>query len=127
MEHVPSITGRHLPRRLVLVDWLYIFVLTAGAAFSLTQFGAYMDYYEKAILVLSVPATVWLGIHWKPAQWALTLISAMSLLAIWLYAGNLDRGSSIFLLKYMFASQSAITWMCTLFSFRRCPSGSGFY
>ena len=36
-------------------------VFLLGAAYALQRFGAYMDVYEKAILVCSVPTFVWMG------------------------------------------------------------------
>src|SRR3546814_655331 len=47
---------------------------------------------------------------------------AAALFAIWLYSnggglgqGDLSRANSVFFLKYLFSSQSAILWMCPLF------------
>ena len=34
------------------LDWLYALALAAGALFALNRYGPYMDYYEKAILLL---------------------------------------------------------------------------
>lgn len=48
-------------KRLSVVDWLYAAALVAGALFALNRFGAYMDYYEKTILVLAAPVFAWLG------------------------------------------------------------------
>ncbi len=81
-----------------------------------------MDVYEKAILVCAVPATVWLGWLWRPLRWLLIASGLSALLAIWLYSagqgldqGDITRGDTVFLLKYLFSSQSAILWMCALF------------
>ncbi|MBB5547604.1 c-type cytochrome biogenesis protein CcsB [Paraburkholderia fungorum] len=115
MEYEAASTYSSSFRRLSPIDWLYAVVLVAGGLTALTRYSPYMDYYEKAILVLSVPSAAWLGWHWKSARWALAVVATLSLFAIWLYAGDSARGSSVFLLKYMLASQSAILWMCTLF------------
>jgi cytochrome c-type biogenesis protein CcsB len=116
----PSTTSGYTPppgffRRLTVVDWLYAAVLLTGALFALNRFGQYMDYYEKAILVLSAPTFAWLGWQWKPVRWLMALLAALSLWAISMYAGALDAANSKFLLKYALSSQSAILWMSTLF------------
>ncbi|RII83535.1 c-type cytochrome biogenesis protein CcsB [Neopusillimonas maritima] len=103
-------------------DLLFLIVLSAGAAYALSAFSQYMDIYEKAILVCAVPATVWLGWLWRPLRTLLIASGLSALLAIWLYSagqgldqGDITRGESVFLLKYLFSSQSAILWMCALF------------
>ncbi|AVA38232.1 c-type cytochrome biogenesis protein CcsB [Cupriavidus metallidurans] len=115
MEYSSSFIREPFLRRLSRYDWLYALLLTMGALIALTRYGPYMDYYEKAILVISVPSAAWLGWHWKSARWALTLVATLSLLAIWLYGSAINNGSSVFLLKYVLSSQSAILWMCALF------------
>jgi len=104
-------------KRLGLVDWLYAALLAGGALFALSRYGAYMDAYEKMILVLAAPVFAALGWHWKPVR---TLLPAVALLAFWaiaLYDHNLDMANKKFFLKYMLSSQSAILWMSTLFAF----------
>jgi cytochrome c-type biogenesis protein CcsB len=102
-------------RRLTAVDWLFAAVLLGAALFALNRFGAYMDVYEKAILVLSAPTFAWLGWQWKSVRWLMALLAALSLWAISMYGGALDAGNSKFFLKYGLSSQSAILWMSTLF------------
>jgi cytochrome c-type biogenesis protein CcsB len=102
-------------RRLSMIDWLYALALAAGALFALNRFGTYMDYYEKAILVLTVPTFAWLGWHWKPVRWLMALLTVMALSSIALYGGALDAANQKFLLKYALSSQSAILWMSMLF------------
>jgi cytochrome c-type biogenesis protein CcsB len=102
-------------RRLTAIDWLYALALAAGALFALNRYGGYMDYYEKAVLVLAVPTFAWLGWQWKSVRWLMALLALLSLWAIWLYAGSLDMANKKFFLKYMLSSQSAILWMSTLF------------
>jgi cytochrome c-type biogenesis protein CcsB len=102
-------------RRLTTIDWLYALALAAGALFALNRFGAYMDYYEKAILVLSAPTFAWLGWHWKSVRWLMTVLAVLALSAIALYGGTLDAANQKFFLKYLLSSQSAILWMSTLF------------
>ena len=104
-------------KRLGLWDWLYAAVLLGVALFALSRYGAYMDAYEKVILLLAAPVFATLGWHWKPVR---VLLPAMALLAFWaiaLYDGNLDMANKKFFLKYMLSSQSAILWMSVLFVF----------
>jgi cytochrome c-type biogenesis protein CcsB len=102
-------------RRLNLLDWLYAVALIAGAAFALSRYSAYMDVYEKTILVLAVPTFGWLGWAWRPIRNLLAGAAAIAFLALALYGGELKRAEEAFLLKYLISSQSAILWMCALY------------
>ncbi|MES2319735.1 MAG: c-type cytochrome biogenesis protein CcsB [Pseudomonadota bacterium] len=104
-------------KRLGLFDWLYAAVLLGSALFALSRYGAYMDIYEKAILVLAAPTFAALGWHWKPVRWLIPLVALLAFWAIALYGGSLDMANKKFFLKYMLSSQSAILWMSTLFVF----------
>jgi cytochrome c-type biogenesis protein CcsB len=104
-------------RRLGALDWLFAAMLLGSVGFALNRYGGYMDYYEKAILVLAAPTFAALGWHWKPVRWLMPVIALLALWAIALYAGNLDMGNKKFLLKYMLSSQSAILWMSAMFVF----------
>ena len=109
-------------RRLTAVDWMYGLGLLAAALFALQRFGAFMDGYEKAILVLAAPTFAALGWGWKPVRWLIPLIAVLALWAVSLYGGSLDAANQKFFLKYMLSSQSAILWMSALFVF-----STGFY
>ncbi|PHV39416.1 c-type cytochrome biogenesis protein CcsB [Janthinobacterium sp. BJB304] len=102
-------------KRLSLIDWLYGAGLLAASLFGLMRFGAFMDIYEKAILLAAAPTFAWLGWHWKPVRWLIPLATVLSLSAIELYAGHLEMANQKFFLKYILSSQSAILWMGTLF------------
>ncbi len=104
-------------KRLGIADWVFAAVLLGAALYALSRYGAFMDGYEKVILVLTAPTFAALGWHWKPVRWLLPLVALLSLWAISLYAGDLELGNKKFLLKYLFSSQSAILWMSTLFLF----------
>jgi cytochrome c-type biogenesis protein CcsB len=104
-------------KRLGWLDWLYALALCAGAGFAVQRYGAWMDGYEKAILVLTAPTFAALGWHYKPLRWVVALVAALSLWAIALYGGSLDAAGQRFFLKYVLSSQSAILWMSTLFVF----------
>ncbi|MEO7199861.1 MAG: c-type cytochrome biogenesis protein CcsB, partial [Dokdonella sp.] len=73
-----------------------------------------MDYYEKVILLLAIPSTIWLGWFWRPLRLLALVVAACALLAITLYQGDLARADSVFWLKYFLSSQSAILWMSML-------------
>lgn len=102
-------------KRLTIFDWLFALVLAGGALFALNRYGAYMDVYEKAILLAAVPSFAALGWHWKPVRWFMPLAFALALLAVAMYGGSLDAANQKFWLKYMLSSQSAILWMSTFF------------
>lgn len=102
------------------LDYGYALLLLIGAGFSLSQFGAFMDVYEKTILALTVPALIVLGWSWKPWRNLFVLAGAAALLAIWIYhapggEASLARAEQKFFLKYFLSSQSAILWMGVLF------------
>ena len=101
--------------RLGLFDWLYAVALVVGSLFALGRYGAFMDYYEKAVLVLAAPTFVWLGWHWKPMRWLIALVALCALFSIAQYGGVLEMGNKKFLLKYLLSSQSAVLWMSVLF------------
>lgn len=100
-------------------DWLFAAIVLAGGLFALQRYAQYMDVYEKAILVGTVPSLIWLGWFWRPLRTLLLAVAGCSLLALFLYqvdgAGSLDRADSVFWLKYFLSSQSAILWMSMLF------------
>ena len=102
-------------KRLTVIDWLYALALVAGTLFAFNRYNAYMDYYEKAILLLSAPTFAWLGWYWKPVRWLMVVLALFALSAIALYGGVLDAANTKFFLKYLLSSQSAILWMSTLF------------
>ncbi len=97
------------------LDWLFAVLVTAAGAFAFSRYGQYMDVYEKAILLGTVPATVWLGWFWRPLQALMGLVAAFALLGVASYQGDLARAETVFWLKYFLSSQSAILWMSLLF------------
>lgn len=96
-------------------DLVFFLLLSAGAAYALMTYDRNMDIYEKTILVGTVPSLVWLGWLWRPLRTYMVLSGVTALLAIWLYQGDINRADQVFLLQYLFSSQSAILWMCMLF------------
>ncbi|WP_374508894.1 c-type cytochrome biogenesis protein CcsB [Niveibacterium sp.] len=98
-------------------DWLAALALALGAAFALREYGSYMDVYEKAILLLTVPALALLGWHWHGLRNLLAAAAGAALLGIGLYQNDLARAEQVFWLKYFFSSQTAIAWMSALVFF----------
>ena len=98
-----------------LFDWLFAAFLLLGALYSLNRYGAFMDIYEKGILLAAVPTFAGLSWYWRSARTLILLITAFALSGIYFYAGNLEMAQTRFFLKYLLSSQSAILWMSTLF------------
>ncbi|MBK7847747.1 MAG: c-type cytochrome biogenesis protein CcsB [Zoogloea sp.] len=103
-----------LLRRLSPGDWLYALALAGGALFALRQYGGFMDVYDKAILLLTVPGLAAMGFAWKPFRAFLAASTALALVSIALYQGDLARAEQVFFLKYLISSQTAIMWMSAL-------------
>lgn len=114
-QQQPYVEPRGFFKRLSALDWAYAALLLGGALFALNRFGSYMDYYEKAVLVLAAPVFSWLGWHWKPVRWLIAVLTLLSLTAVAMYGGALDMANKKFFLKYLLSSQSAILWMSTMF------------
>ncbi|AKU22828.1 c-type cytochrome biogenesis protein CcsB [Massilia sp. MB5] len=102
-------------KRLNWIDWLFAVGLLGAALFALNRFGAYMDIYEKVILLACAPTFAALGWHWKPVRWLMPLTAVLALAAIALYAGDLNMANQKFWLRNMLSSQSAILWMSVMF------------
>ncbi len=96
-------------------DWLFAGLVTAGGLFAFFRYGAFMDVYEKGILLATIPATVSLAWFWRPLRALTLLVAFFSLLGIASYQGDLARAEQVFWLKYFLSSQSAILWMSMLF------------
>ena len=98
-----------------LLDWIFAALVAVGGLYALARYGAFMDVYEKGILLSSIPATISLGWFWRPLRVLMMAVAGFSLLAIFSYQGDLGRSETIFWLKYFLSSQSAILWMSVLF------------
>ena len=97
------------------LDWLFAAVVVAGSVFAFSRYAAFMDGYEKGILLGTVPAAIWMGWFWRPLRVLMLVAAGFALTGIGLYQGSLVRAESVFWLKYFLSSQSAILWMCMLF------------
>lgn len=117
-------SGDHRGRR-GRPDWTdfgFFLLLAVGAGHVLSEYGTFMDYYEKLILIGAVGLFSWMGWLWRPLRTLMLASGLTALLAIWLYSptgvllqGDLSLAEDRFLLKYLISSQSAILWMCALF------------
>ncbi len=97
------------------LDWIFAALVVAGGLFAFSRYASYMDVYEKAILLGTIPSAIWLGWFWRPLRVLMIGVAAFALLAIWAYQGSLARAEEVFWLKYFLSSQSAILWMSVLF------------
>lgn len=104
-------------RRLSIMDWAWASIVVAGGAFALFVYGEHMGEYEIGILLAVIPSIIGLGWFWSPLRYYAVAVGAISLFAIWLYAGDYARADTNFFLKYLVSSQSAVMWMCALFAF----------
>ena len=100
-------------------DWLFAALVVGGGLFAFQRYAAFMDVYEKGILLAAIPALVALGWFWRPLRVLMLVVAGAALLAISSYQidgqGQLARAESVFWLKYFLSSQSAILWMSVLF------------
>ncbi|WP_421881082.1 c-type cytochrome biogenesis protein CcsB [Methylibium sp.] len=103
-------------------DWIFALLVVAGAGHAFSRYGAHMDGYELGILAGATPLVIGLGWFWGPLRGLAIAVALASFLAIGLYSratdgfgADLEAGQQLFLLKYLFASQTAILWMSTLF------------
>jgi cytochrome c-type biogenesis protein CcsB len=102
-------------KRLSWFDWLFAALVASGGLYALWRFGAYMDSYEKGILLVAIPAFSIFGWFWKPVRVLMMVIAVVSLFAMTQYHGDLNRMEQAFFLKYLISSQASIMWMCALF------------
>ena len=103
-------------------DWLFAALVLAGGAYAFARYAGAMDYYEKLILVSTLPVAILLGWFWGSLRVLMLGVAAASLLAISLYNRQMDgfgadlaQADKVFMLKYFLSSQSAIMWMSVLF------------
>lgn len=115
MELSQSYTDTSWLQRRTWGDWVFAVALMVGGGFALNRYGHFMNGYEHAILIGTVPALMWLGWHWRASRWLMAGIAVLALSGIGLYHNDLARADQVFFLKYLLSSQSAILWMSALF------------
>lgn len=96
-------------------DWLFAVGLMLGTVFAFSQYSQFMDGYEQGILIASALSLIFFGWSWRKIQWLIVAMTALSLLGINLYHGDLGRAEKTFFLKYFLSSQSSIMWMSALY------------
>ncbi len=96
-------------------DWVFAALVVAGGLLAFQRYGQAMDIYEKWILAGTLPSAIWLGWFWRPLRVLMIVVAAAALSAIGAYQGDLARADTVFWLKYLLSSQSAILWMSMLF------------
>lgn len=90
---------------------LFSLFVVGGCVLALALYSHWMDAYEVGILLMSGAALLIMGLRWHPLQKLTAATASLSLIAVWLYGGELLRAEQSFWLKYFLASQSAIMWM----------------
>ncbi len=98
-----------------LLDWIFAALTLVGGVYAFARYSAFMDVYEKGILLGVVPAAIAMGWFWRPLRALMLAVAGFSLLGIVSYQGDLARAEQVFWLKYFLSSQSAILWMSVLF------------
>lgn len=97
------------------LDWIFAAIVLVGGLYAFARYDAFMDVYEKGILLGAIPAAIAMGWFWRPLRVLMLLVAGFSLLGIVSYQGDLARAEQVFWLKYFLSSQSAILWMSVLF------------
>ena len=101
------------------LDWVFAALVILGGLYAFTKYNAFMDVYEKGILLATLPAAIALCWFWRPLRALVVTVAGFSLLGIASYqgvdGGSLARAEQVFWLKYFLSSQSAILWMSMLF------------
>lgn len=97
------------------LDWIFAAIVLVGGLYAFARYNAFMDVYEKGILLGAIPAAIAMGWFWRPLRVLMLLVAGFSLLGIVSYQGDLARAEQVFWLKYFLSSQSAILWMSVLF------------
>ncbi len=97
------------------LDWAFAVLVIVGGLFAFGRYNAFMDVYEKGILLAAMPAAIAMGWFWRPLRVLMVVVTGFALLGIASYQGDLARADQVFWLKYFLSSQSAILWMSVLF------------
>ncbi|MFP3560617.1 c-type cytochrome biogenesis protein CcsB, partial [Paraburkholderia sp. SIMBA_049] len=75
----PLFDDRPFLARLSIIDWLFALALVVGAGYAFVHYNEHMNYYDKAVMIGTVPALVVLGWRWKPARLMMASIAVLSL------------------------------------------------
>ena len=91
----PSGDSRGVRGRPTISDAIYFVVLALAVVFCLKTYPDSMDYYERIILMATVPLLVWMGWLWRPLRTMTVVVSLVALFAIWLYSPDGSLAISI--------------------------------
>ena len=101
-------------QRLSAADWAWLGLVALATVATYAVLWEAMNHYEVVITAFTAATMVGLGWHWSAAKTYMTLVCALSLLAISRYP-ELAAAQNDFFLRYLLSSQSAIMWMSALF------------
>ncbi|RZL33566.1 MAG: c-type cytochrome biogenesis protein CcsB, partial [Rubrivivax sp.] len=125
---------RHALQRRDALDWAFAALVLIAGGYAFNRYHASMDGYERGILACAMPALIALGWFWKPVRWLCVAAGAATLAAIALYqqhpgpnGADLGAADTVFGLKYMLASRSAMLWMSVLFCMSTLAYWGGFF
>ncbi len=110
-----------LPRSAKVGNVVYAAAVSASAMAGLVVLSPLMDVYEHAMLIMLAPVLISLGWAWRALQGLVAAVGVLAAVGVHLYArtadqygADLSQADSIFLLKYVLSSQSAILWMALM-------------
>ena len=76
-----SLNESYFVRRNVL-DWVFAALVAGGFLYAFFRYSAFMDVYEKGILLAAIPAAIAMGWFWRPLRVLMVVVSAFALLGI---------------------------------------------
>jgi hypothetical protein len=94
-----------------VADLAYASAVIAGAIWTALRYSAPLDQFDAAMLGSSGLALIVLGLLWRPLQSLTAGATALALLAVAAYEGDIARAKHYFVLRYFLSSQSALAWM----------------
>lgn len=99
----------------MILNILFILCILFSGIYSFINFREFMDVYEIAILVFSVPVFIWLGYFWSSFRKLFLAIFVLTILSVFIFQNDLQMQETNFFLKYFLSSQSLIMWMTFFF------------
>ena len=60
------------------LDWVFAVLVTGGFLYAYFRYNAYMDVYEKGILMAAIPATIAMGWFWRPLRILMALVTGFA-------------------------------------------------
>ena len=78
------------------LDWVFAVLVAGGFLYAFARYSAYMDVYEKGILLAAIPATIAMGWFWRPLRVLMMVVAGFALLGIASYQGDLAQAEQVF-------------------------------